>query len=417
MRIIDKTFTVVLAGGEGKRLYPLTADRAKPAVPFGGIYRIIDFTLSNCLHSGLRQILVLTQYKSHSLHKHLRDGWTIFNPEIGEFITPVPAQMRTGDEWYAGTADAVNQNRYLLERSGAEYVLVLSGDHVYRMDYAAMLMEHVLRKFDVTIASIPVPLIESHAFGIMEIDSDLRVRRFFEKSDSPLPMPSRPDHALASMGVYIFSMPVLLNILAQDRQDALSRHDFGKNILPGMLQTHVVGSYEFLGSHGRVTQDCYWRDVGTLDAYYDANMDLLDPVPPVDLYQKDWPIRTYHGQYPTARMVRSETGEAGSVTNALLSGGDVIIGGQINHSILSPEVWVEAGALVEDSILLEGVRVGAGARLWRCIVDKEVSIPPGERIGYDPDQDRIRFNVSDSGIVVIPKGYEFHRTPGSAAAP
>ena len=407
MQIVEKTLSIVLAGGVGSRLHPLTADRAKPSVPFGGIYRIIDFTLSNCLHSGLRRILILTQYKSHSLHKHLRDGWSVFNPEIGEFITAVPAQMRMGEGWYAGTADAINQNRYLLERSQADYVLVLAGDHIYRMDYARLLEEHVQRKFDVTVACMPVSLEEARSFGVMEIDDQLRVKAFIEKSQNPPSLPGHPDQALASMGVYVFSLPVLLEVLAQDHKDDASGHDFGRNILPGIIGSHQVGAYRFGGVQGRVTPDRYWRDVGTLDAYFQANMDLLDPIPPIDLYQKDWPIRTYHGQYPSARMVPSSSGEVGSVTNALLAGGDVIIGARINHSILSPDVWVEAGAVVEESILLEGARIGAGARLRHCIIDKEVRIPPGETVGINLDLDRQRFTLSEKGVVVAPKGYQF----------
>jgi glucose-1-phosphate adenylyltransferase len=411
VQIVEKTLSIVLAGGVGSRLHPLTADRAKPSVPFGGIYRIIDFTLSNCLHSGLRRILVLTQYKSHSLHKHLRDGWSIFNPEIGEFITAVPAQMRMGEGWYAGTADAINQNRYLLERSQADYVLVLAGDHIYRMDYARMLEEHVQRKFDVTVACMPVPLGEAPSFGVMEIDDHLRVQAFIEKSQNPPSMPGHPDQALASMGVYVFNLPVLLEVLAQDHQDDASGHDFGRNIIPGIIGSHTVGAYRFGGAQGRVTPDRYWRDVGTLDAYYQANMDLLDPIPPIDLYQKDWPIRTYHGQYPSARMVPSSSGEVGSVTNALLAGGDVIIGAKIIHSILSPDVWVESSAVVEESILLEGARIGAGARLRHCIIDKEVRIPSGETVGWNLEQDRQRFTISEKGVVVVPKGYQFKTAP------
>lgn len=407
MEVVEKTLTIVLAGGVGSRLHPLTADRAKPAVPFGGIYRIIDFTLSNCLHSGLRRILVLTQYKSHSLQKHLRDGWSIFNPEIGEYITLIPAQMRMGDEWYVGTADAVLQNRYLLERSGAKYVLILAGDHVYRMDYAQMLKAHVDRKCDVTVACVPVPLGEARCFGVIGIDNNLQVRSFIEKSENPPSMPDDSTQALASMGVYVFNLSLLLEILAQDQMDKASRHDFGRNILPRMIGTHFVGAYRFGGVEGRVTLDAYWRDVGTLDAYYRANMDLLNPIPPIDLYQSDWPIRTYHGQYPSARIVPSSSNEDASVTNTLLAGGDVIIGSRMIRSILSPDIWVQSGAVIEDSIILERVRVGTEARLRRCIIDKDVMIPPKERIGWDLELDRRRFTVSDGEVVVVPKGYQF----------
>ncbi|MFQ5779821.1 MAG: glucose-1-phosphate adenylyltransferase [Nitrospiria bacterium] len=406
---MKKTLAVILAGGVGSRLHPLTKDRAKPSVPFGGIYRIVDFTLSNCLHSGLRRILVLTQYKSHSLNKHLRDGWSVFNPELGEYITPIPAQMQMGDEWYAGTADAIYQNRHILKRSNIKYVLVLAGDHIYRMDYAEMLKIHIDQKRDVTIACMPVPMRLADAFGVIEIDSDHRIRRFVEKVKDPPSMPGDPDHVLASMGIYIFNLPFLLKILAKDHKDAASAHDFGRNILPALIHahTHTVGAYHFGGEEGRVTQDNYWRDVGTLDAYYQANMDLLGPAPPIDLYQKEWPIRTYHGQYPSARMVPSPSGEVGLVENASLAGGDLVIGARVIYSILSYDVRVESGAFVEESILFEGVRVGRGARLRRCIVDKGVAIPPGTEIGWDRDEDEKRFTLSEGGIVVVPKGYQF----------
>jgi glucose-1-phosphate adenylyltransferase len=411
MELAENTIAVLLAGGAGSRLHPLTVDRAKPAVPFGGIYRIIDFSLSNCLHSGIRQVLVLTQYKSHSLQKHLRDGWSIFNPEIGEYITTVPAQMRMGEGWYSGTADAISQNRYLLERSKAQYVLVLAGDHIYRMDYIRMLEEHVRRKWDVTIACVPVPLSDARSFGVVEMKDDLLVERFVEKSEHAPSIPNDSAHALASMGIYVFNLSFLLEILAQDQGSAASRHDFGKDILPDIVGTHAIGVYRFGVQEGRVEHDGYWRDVGTLDAYYEANMDLLEPVPPLNLYQPSWPIRTYHGQFPPARNVPSASGELGSVTNTLLAGGDVVIGANITHSILSPNVWVDSGAAVEDSILFEGVHIGANARVRRCIIDKEVQIPPGEEIGFNSIRDRRRFVLSDNGVVVIPKGYRFDSVP------
>jgi glucose-1-phosphate adenylyltransferase len=411
MPMLDTTLTIVLAGGVGSRLAPLTADRAKPAVPFGGIYRIIDFTLSNCLHSGLRSILVLTQYKSHSLQKHLRDGWSIFNPEIGEFITAVPAQMRVGEGWYAGTADAIHQNRYLLERSGATYLLVLAGDHIYRMDYAKMLEEHVRRKSDVTVACVPVPQREARAFGVVEIDEELVIKKFVEKSASAPTIPNDPTHVLASMGIYVFNLGFLLNLLDRNHQTGAPRDDFGRDILPALVGTRTIGAYRFDGMEGRVTPDGYWRDVGTLDAYYEANMDLLKPIPPLNLYQKDWPIRTYHAQHPPARSVPSSSegagGSEGEVTNALLAGGDVVIGATVRRSILSPDVWINPGAMVEDAILFEDITVGSGARLKRCIVDKSVSIPPNETIGWDLELDRSRFTLSEGGVVVVPKGYRF----------
>lgn len=402
------TLTIILAGGVGSRLHPLTADRAKPAVPFAGKYRILDFTLSNCLHSGARRVLVLTQYKSHSLQKHLRDGWSIFNPEIREYITVVPPQMRTGDSWYTGTADAIYQNLYLLERSGARYVLILSGDHIYRMDYAAMLKCHAKSRADVTVACMDVPLEEARGFGVMAVNDRQQIHEFQEKPQQPRPLPGHPGQALASMGIYVFSMDVLCRELAVDHDDAASHHDFGKNILPRLINSHAVYAYRFGGKAGRVTQDRYWKDVGTLDAYYEANMDLLLPVPPLDLYQEDWPIRTYHGQNPPARMVPGRSGAQGELQNSILGAGTIISGGRVRHSILSASVVVEDGAEVDNAILFQGVRVGPGVRLQRCIVDKGVQIPAGETIGHNRAADLARnFTVSDKGVVVVPKGYRF----------
>ena len=403
----DKTICVILAGGIGARLNPLTAERAKPAVPFGGRYRIIDFTLSNCLHSGLRQILVLTQYKSHSLQKHLRDGWSIYNPELGDYVTPVPPQMRTGASWYTGTADAIHQNLYLLERSGAEWVMILAGDHIYRMDYAAMLKSHRDSGAEATVACLTVGLEEATSFGVISVDADGRITSFDEKPAHPRSMPGDPGHALASMGVYVFPVKLLIDLLRQDHATAGSTHDFGKDLLPAIVRTHRVAAYRFGGASGRVTADRYWRDVGTLDAYYEANMDLLQPVPPIDLYQGDWPIRTYEGQHPPARSVPGRSGREAEIVNCMLASGTLIVGGTIRHTILFPSVRVEQGAVVEHSLLFEGVTVEEGAHLRRCIVDKHVTIPAGERIGFDRAVDAQRFTVSDGGIVVIPKWYCF----------
>lgn len=405
--MLDTTLTIILAGGVGSRLAPLTEHRAKPAVPFGGKYRIIDFTLANCLHSGLRRVLVLTQYKSHSLQKHLRDGWSIFNPELGEYITPVPPQMRVGESWYSGTADAIYHNLYLLERSGAEHVLVLSGDHIYRMDYAAMLKAHKHNQADVTVACMQVGLDEARSFGVMSIDSDQRVREFQEKPAEPAPLPDQPTQALASMGIYVFSMELLLKTLHEDHADSGSSHDFGKDILPRLIGTQRVYAYPFGGETGRVLPDRYWRDVGTLDAFYQANMDLLEPVPPLNLYQQDWTIRTYQAQSAPARTVPGTSGNEGIFINSIVAGGAVIAGGSVQHSILFPNVFIGDEATVHESILFNGVRIGDGAQIKRCIIDKYVEVPKGARIGFDPDIDRQRFKVSDNGVVVIPRGYRF----------
>ena len=405
--MINNTLTFILAGGQGSRLAPLTAQRSKPSVPYGGKYRIIDFTLANCLHSGLRRVLVLTQYKSHSLHKHLRDGWSIFNPELGEYITAVPAQMRHGNQWYQGTADAIYQNLYLLERSTADYVLILSGDHIYRMDYAAMLDTHRNSQADATVACMRVGLDEASAFGIMSVDADNRILDFEEKPARPTPLASNPEQALASMGIYVFSTDLLTQVLNDDQGNKNSSHDFGKDILPKLIKSSHVQAHHFGGEEGRVSPDKYWRDVGTLDAYYQSNMDLLKPIPPLDLYQNDWPIRTYQPQTPPARTVPSDAGTEGIFINSILSGGVVISGGNVGHSILFDNVFVDSGAIIEKSIVFERVRVGAGARLQNCIVDKHVRIPAGEQIGYDMEKDQARFSVTEKGIVVVPSGFQF----------
>ena len=408
----EQTICIILAGGIGSRLHPLTADRAKPAVPFGGRYRIIDFTLSNCLHSGLRRILVLTQYKSHSLQKHLRDGWSVYNPELGEYITPVPPQMRTGESWYSGTADAIYQNLYLLERSGADYALILSGDHIYRMDYAAMLQHHRDSGADSTVACLTVGREEARSFGVMAVDGRDRITSFHEKVENPPCIPGDSEHVLASMGVYVFSMPHLVELLHEDHGRD-SSHDFGKDILPSIVAGHRVMAYRFGGASGRVSADHYWRDVGTIDAYYDANMDLLRPLPQMDLYQGDWAIRTYEGQHPPARSVPGKSGREADIGNCMLASGTLVIGGTLRHTILFPNVRVEEGAVVENSLLFEGVTVGERAQVQRCIVDKHVTIPAGEKIGVDPVRDAARFTMSDGGIVVIPQGYQFSAAAGA----
>jgi len=405
--MLEDTLTLVLAGGVGSRLSPLTNERAKPAVPFGGKYRIIDFTLANCVHSGLRRLLVLTQYKSHSLQKHLRDGWSIFNPELGEYITAVPPQMRTGDNWYSGTADAIYQNLYLLERSEAKYVVVLSGDHIYRMDYAPIIKQHVERNAELSVACMEVDINQASDFGVMDIDEQQRIRAFAEKPENPIGSPDNPEAALVSMGIYVFSMELLIEALLVDHDNPSSSHDFGKDIIPSLIENHAVYAHKFGGSEGRVSQDCYWRDVGTIDAYYEANMDLLQAVPPIDLYQEDWSIRTHQQQWPPARTVPGLLGNEGIFINSIVAGGSIIAGGSVQESILFPRVFIGDEAFVERSLLFEGVRVGDGAHLKSCIVDKNVEIPAGTKIGFDIELDKQRFTVSDAGIVVIPKGYVF----------
>ncbi|AIL72773.1 glucose-1-phosphate adenylyltransferase [Vibrio vulnificus] len=399
--------TVILAGGMGSRLSPLTDDRAKPAVPFGGKYRIIDFTLTNCLHSGLRKILVLTQYKSHSLQKHLRDGWSIFNPELGEYITSVPPQMRKGGKWYEGTADAIYHNLWLLERSEAKYVMVLSGDHIYRMDYAPMLEEHIANNAALTVACMDVNCKEAKAFGVMGIDERHRVHSFVEKPQNPPHLPNDPERSLVSMGIYIFSMEVLQQALIEDADNDASSHDFGKDIIPKLIDTGSVFAYKFCGSKGRVDKDCYWRDVGTIDSFYQANMDLLEPIPPMNLYQKDWGIRTYEPQYPPARTVSSGSGNEGIFINSMISNGVINSGGSVQHSIVSSNVRINDSATIVDSIIFDDVEIGEGCQLVNCIIDKHVKVPPYTQIGLNRLEDAQRFKISENGIVVVPESYQF----------
>jgi glucose-1-phosphate adenylyltransferase len=403
----EDTLAIILAGGRGRRLQPLTTYRSKPAVPFAGKYRIIDFTLANCLHSGIRKVLVLTQYCSLSLQKHLRDGWSVFNPELGEYITPVPPQMRDGADWYAGTADSITQNLFLLERSTARWVLILSGDHIYRMDYAEMLKAHKETGAGTTVACMDVPLDRASRFGVLHLAREGRIEAFEEKPAEPAPLPEDPERALVSMGLYLFDKTLLMEELRRDAADAESSHDFGRDVLPRLVVAGQAFGYRFGEARGRVSQDRYWRDVGTLDDYYEASMALLEPVAPIDLYQEDWFIHTYQGQYPPARTVPGHTGAEGVFINSMLAAGTVITGGGVNHSILFPQVQVGDGVIVEHSILFNGVEVGAEAQLRRCIIDKDVTVPAGEQIGFDKKRDADRFTVSPGGVVVIPKGYRF----------
>lgn len=399
----------MLAGGADKRLHPLTVERAKPAIPFGGKYRIIDFVLSNCLHSGIRRVAVLAQFNFDSLQSHLRYGWSFLNAELGEYITPVPPQTRSGDNAYSGSADAVYQNLYFVERGNVDWIFVLAGDHIYRMDYAEMLRNHVAVGADVTVACVDVDLAQARNFGVVTVGEKDSVVRIEEKPESPAPMPGNPSRTLVSMGAYIFSREVLLNTLQEDHRLANSGHDFGQDILPRLARNHAVYAYRFGADAGRVSADKYWRDVCTLDGYYQANMDLLKPVPPLNLYQTDWPIRTHSGQHPPARTVSGISGGEGIAINSIIASGVIIAGGSVQESILSNDAFVDDEGIVERSLLFEGVRVGRGAHLVGCVVEKGVQIPDGARIGLDPAADRARFVVSDGGVVVVPRGYRFDK--------
>lgn len=399
----DKVLVMLLAGGQGERLYPLTKDRAKPAVPFGGIYRIIDFPLSNCLNSGLKKISVLTQYKSYSLDRHLRIGWNIGNYELGEFIESIPPQKRASDLWYQGTADAVHQNIYVLEREKPEKVLILAGDHIYKMDYRELIAFHETKQADVTIPCIEVPLNEASRFGIVSIDNELQITDFVEKPAHPKPTPSNPHVALVSMGIYLFNTEVLVKQVIGDAKQNTS-HDFGKNIIPSMIKNSRLFAYIFNDKNNKAVK--YWRDIGTIDAYWDANMDLVQVEPIFNLYDTSWPIRTYYEQYPPAKTVFSELfpgGRCGMVLNSLVSNGCIISGARVERSVISPNVRIEDHSEIYDSIIMEGVRIGKNVKIRKTIIDKSVVVPDGKQIGYNPEEDARQFTVTERGIVVVPK--------------
>jgi glucose-1-phosphate adenylyltransferase len=393
----------VLAGGEGKRLMPLTRDRAKPAVPFGGIYRLIDFTLSNCINSGIRRIAVLTQYKSYSLSRHLRMGWNIFHPELDEILYEIPPQKREGASWYLGTSDAIYQNIYAINIFKPQKVLVLAGDHLYKMDYRKMRDFHCSRRATVTIGAIEVPIERASGLGIMQIDQKGKVIGFQEKPEKPHPIPGDPAHALASMGIYLFNTDDLCNMVVWSHVHS-EGDDFGKNVIPNIIHKYPVYAFKFVDENKKKAQ--YWRDVGTIDSYYDASMDLVAVDPLFNLYDRDWPIRTYQGQYPPAKFVFDEhdpQGRLGICVDSIVSGGCIISGGKVQRSIMSPNARVDSHSEVKDSIVMEGVTIGRKCKIRRAIIDKFATIPDGTVIGYDMELDRRRFTVSENGIVVIPR--------------
>jgi glucose-1-phosphate adenylyltransferase len=397
------TFGIVLAGGRGSRLMQLTDWRAKPAVPFGGKFRIIDFTLSNCVNSGIRRIGVATQYKAQSLIHHLQRGWSFLDGRFDEFIELLPAQQQVGENWYLGTADAVYQNLDVIRRHKPRYVLVLSGDHIYKMDYGRMIAQHAQNQADLTVACLDVPRADAREFGVMQVDASHRVIDFVEKVAEPPSIPGKPDRSLASMGVYVFNAGFLFEQLCRDRDDPKSAHDFGKNVIPHAVKNYRVFAHDFgdscvgVGASGTP----YWRDVGTIDAYWEANMELTKVTPELNLYDDEWPIWTHQEQLPPAKFIFDDEGRRGMAVDSMVSGGNIISGGTVRRAMLFSNVRVHSFALVEDSVLLPNVDVGEGAQLRRVVVDKNCRIPPGMKIGFDLEEDRKRFYVSERGVTLV----------------
>lgn len=400
------TLTVIMAGGRGERLYPLTKEKAKPAVTFGGIYKIIDFTLSNCLNSGIRQIYLLTQYSSVTLDRHIRTGWSsLFKQEMGEFIESVPPQYRTAEGWYVGNVDAVYQNINLLQRHKPERVLLLSGDHIYKMNYHEMIAFHKNCGAEVTVGAVEMDKESARHMGVVNLDADFRIREFLEKVPDPPTIPGDPTKCLVSMGVYVFNTAKLVRETIRDSKQKDSVHDFGRNVLPHLIaRKEKVFAYIFKDENKKVYK--YWRDIGAIDSYYDANMDLISVEPLFNLYDAQWLIRTYQGQNPPAKTVFAyeHEGRVGAVYDSIVSPGCIISGGRVYRSVLSPRVRINSYSLVADSVLMDGVQVGRGARVHRAIVCDDVQIPPGMQIGTNPTEDAARFTVTRRGVTVVPEG-------------
>ncbi len=405
------TLGVLLAGGAGERLFPLTRDRAKPAVPFGGHYRIIDITLSNCINSGLRKVFIMTQYKALSLNRHIREGWTgIVAQELGEFFEIMPPMQRTGANWYMGTADAVYQNIYSIGSEQPKYVIILSGDHIYKMDYSRMLKQHRESGAEVTLATLPIAPDEVSRFGVVEVGKNAEILGFEEKPKSTtFRSPFNPNAVDASMGIYIFNTETLLKELIADAEDPHSKHDFGHNILPNCLGKKKMVAYNFVDENRQ--QALYWRDVGTLDAYYDSNLDLCSVSPTFNLYDKHWPIRTRVRQYPPAKFVFGEPGRTGKAVNSVITAGVIISGAEVLNSVLSQDVRVNSYSEVDSSIIFSHVNIGRHCRIRRAIIDRDVQIPEGTVIGYDPVEDKRRYFVTPSGLTIVTRDRSLFENP------
>ena len=402
-QLTRSTYAIVLAGGRGSRLHQLTDWRSKPAVPFGGKFRIIDFTLSNCVNSGVRRVGVATQYKAQSLIRHLQLGWSFLDGRLGEFIEIMPAQQQVDEShWYRGTADAVFQNLREIRHANPEYVLVLSGDHIYRMDYGRILAAHAERNADLTVACIEVPLEEAKGFGVMAVDAEKRIVNFEEKPNDPKHIPGRPGIALASMGIYVFNARFLFEQLLRDADDPKSSHDFGKDVIPHCVKRYRSFAQSFADSHvGEAGKPAYWRDVGTLDSYWEANMDLVQVTPQLNLYDDNWPIWTWQPQSPPAKFVFDDDGRRGTAVDSMVAGGCIVSGSDIRRSMLFSGVRIHSYSTVEDSIVLPNVQIGRNCILKKCIIDKNCVIAEGTQVGIDPVEDRKRFRVSPSGITLI----------------
>ena len=406
---IDDALVMILAGGEGKRLYPLTKDRAKPAVPFGGRYRIIDFVLNNFINSGFFFFFVLTQYKSDSLNKHITRGWAL-SPFLNQYVDLAPAQMRTGSDWYRGTADAIYQNVFHITDEDPDYVCIFGGDHIYKMDVSQMLDFHKEKDADLSISAIPIPISEAHEFGIIEVDDDWKLINFVEKPQyTPKSIPGNPDMCLASMGNYIFNKGILLDALNRDEEIQESSHDFGKNVIPMLLKDNKkIYIYNFNNNSFPGMSDTergYWRDVGSIDAYWQANMDLLAYDPELNLYSQDWPLRTFNYNYPPAKFIWEEGERVGMATNSMVSEGCIVSGAGLSRCVLSPKVKVNSYSQISESILMENVEIGRHSKIKRAIIDKNVVVPPHSRIGFNREEDIKRgFHVSPNGVTVVPKG-------------